>query len=152
MSFVSFESGVNAKEYRDIMGIERDIYAPPYKFLDEGVRGKWSYDDEDYVLFIEKINDRVVAYALLDVEGPFVYLDDVAVSPAHRSKGLAKEVVRRVIEWAKVDKRRVFLKVAMDNERALNLYASTGFVMTDDETQRPNMPLYPGHVFMHFDP
>lgn len=144
-------SSIDAEGYRNIIDIERQIYeTQPYKFQEAGVRGVWSYDDDDYVWFTVKKTGRVVAYALIDVERPFVYLDDLAVSPLHQGKGLAKQILRRVVEWMNRDGRRIFLKVATNNKKAIKLYESAGFALTD-ETQKPNIRIDPGHVFMHLD-
>jgi len=140
---------LSAEEFSDIIEIEKEIYEEPYKFSNKGVRAKansyYDYNDEEYVWFTVKKLGRVVAYALVDAEyrstDDFVYLDDLAVSPAHRGKGFAKDIMRRVVEWRENNNRKMFLKVAS------RLYESFGFVPSD-ETQRPDMPIDEGYFFM----
>ena len=139
-------------DYLRVVDIERRNYpdAGDYKFWRTGVRGQYSFDDEDFVWFFERDEKGVViAYALLDVERPdFVYLDDLGVSPDFSGRGHARNIMSRLVEWSAKDGRKMVLKVSADNARAKALYQKFGF----DETRNPYMYLPENHVFMHLVP
>jgi ribosomal protein S18 acetylase RimI-like enzyme len=57
------------------------------------------------------------------------------IDPAWQSRGLGRDALRRACEQLRVDgARRIGLDVAVDNDRALALYRSVGFmpVTTED--------------------
>ena len=142
---------LSTEEYQTIVDIERVNHANGHKFSNEGrIDGRWSFDDDDFVWFIEKQEGRVVAYALLDTErSDFVYLYDLGVDRKHQRKGLGGRLMRDIVEWKKKDGRKMVLKVAFDNKGAQRLYRSFGFVPSVDD-QRPNgMPIQDNFLFMH---
>lgn len=145
---VSLSDEIDARDYGRVVQIERQNYSDDFKFWEDGIgiEEKWSFDDDDFVWFVERESGTVVAYALLDVERPeFLYLNDLGVSPDHAGRGHAKNILRRLVEWSANDERKVVLKVAADNARARTLYQKFGFI----ETQFPYMTLPEDHVFMH---
>lgn len=54
-------------------------------------------------------------------------IGNVATAPQHRNKGLAKKVIRKLIQNIDINKTDVVLNVISDNYNALNLYKSLGF-------------------------
>jgi ribosomal protein S18 acetylase RimI-like enzyme len=57
-----------------------------------------------------------------------------AVDPAWRSRGIGRDVLRRVCrELRDEGVRRVGLEVAVENDRSLSLYTSVGFIQTTTE-------------------
>lgn len=137
---------IGARDYRRIVQIERQNYSDAFKFWEEGIEKKWLFDDDDFVWFVEREKELVVAYALLDVErSDFLYLNDLGVSPDHAGRGHAKNILRRLVAWSANDGRKVVLKVAANNARARALYQKFGFV----ETHFPYMYLPKNYVFMH---
>ncbi len=53
---------------------------------------------------------------------------NLAVAPAHRRQGLARELVRHLlVELGRIDVRRVFLEVRESNAVAIQLYQELGF-------------------------
>jgi putative acetyltransferase len=58
-----------------------------------------------------------------------VALLSVGVHPDHQGLGLGRWVMRGLLDWAaQVDIKRIELYVRADNDRAINLYQSLGFV------------------------
>ena len=45
---------IDARDYRRIIQIERQNYSDAFEFWEEGIEKKWSFDDEDFVWFVEK--------------------------------------------------------------------------------------------------
>ena len=93
--------------------------------------------------FVASRGDGAVALAC-GVPGDDVQQRDVTgmwVSPPDRGSGLAGELVRRVVEWARADgARRVRLSVVMENTRAISLYEKTGFTRTARTQPLPRDP------------
>ena len=137
---------IDARDYERIVQIERDNYSGDFKFWKDGIEKKWSFDDDDFVWFVERKCGEVVAYALLDKErSDFLYLNDLGVSPKHARQGHATNILRRLVEWSANYGKKVVLKVAANNEPARTLYKTFRF----KETQFPYMYLPEDHVFMH---
>jgi len=49
------------------------------------------------------------------------------VTPSHRKKGVGKQLVQEVLDFAKANQCKIFLEVAEKNHVARNLYSSLGF-------------------------
>lgn len=79
------------------------------------------------VAWVAEADGVVVGYAMAR-SGDVVDLMRIAVHPAHRRRGVARELLAGVL----VDPvARVLLEVGATNEAALALYAATGFVEID---------------------
>nr|WP_212763275.1 ribosomal protein S18-alanine N-acetyltransferase [Gordonia araii] len=52
----------------------------------------------------------------------------IAVSPTHRGRGIGRALLDRMLEVADARDAPVFLEVRVDNEAAIGLYESVGFV------------------------
>jgi ribosomal-protein-alanine N-acetyltransferase len=62
---------------------------------------------------------------------PEIHLLNVAVRPEYRRKGLARSLMRAILDIGRrAGVRTVFLEVRADNEEALALYLSLGFSIT----------------------
>ena len=76
-------------------------------------------------------------------EGADVYLAAMWVAPSHRRRGLGRELVERVVEWARaLGTAAVVLEVNEALEPAVALYERAGFRPTG--ARRP-LPTDPGH-------
>lgn len=144
---------LTAKEYDDISDIEKKIYGDNSfnKFPKEGVSGRYHFNDEDFVWFVMKKDQKVVAYAIVDVDTnyeDFVYLYDLAVDPSHQGAGHATNILGHVVRWKERHGKKMYLKVHSKNEIAKKLYESAGFNFSEE---RPNMPILDGYVFMRLD-
>ena len=74
---------------------------------------------------VAEVDGAVVAYVVTLDTGDAVDLQRVAVHPAHRRRGLARELL------AAVAASRMLLEVGAANTAALAFYASEGFVEID---------------------
>ncbi len=72
----------------------------------------------------------VVGYAIVQVVVDEAELHQIAVAPDRRRGGVGRALIREVLReaWAR-GAARVFLEVARDNEPAVALYESEGFVV-----------------------
>lgn len=78
-----------------------------------------------------RVDGTLVGYAGISRLGrtpPFEYeIHTVGVDPAHQGRGIGREMMNRLLEFAR-DDATIFLEVRTDNEPALELYRSLGFV------------------------
>lgn len=73
--------------------------------------------------------DRVVGYCGLWFDGDVVQIMTIAVARAHQHRGVGASLLRAMIERAReLGAQAVLLEVAVDNPRAIALYARHGFV------------------------
>lgn len=76
--------------------------------------------------------------AFTDGEPPAVYLVGMWVAPERRGSGAARELVERVVEWARTrGAASVLLAVEAGNDRAARLYERCGFVRLAEQPQLP---------------
>ena len=79
-----------------------------------------------------------------------VYLVGMWVAPELRGTEAARDLVGRVVEWARArGSERVLLSVERDNGRAARLYEKCGFVELDEMPPFPYEP-NPGNRFYEF--
>ena len=78
-----------------------------------------------------RVDDTLVGYAGIARLGrtpPFEYeIHTIGVDPAYQRHGIGRAMMDRLLEWTGPDS-VVFLEVRTDNEPALTLYRSLGFV------------------------
>ncbi|WCK52444.1 GNAT family N-acetyltransferase [Aneurinibacillus sp. Ricciae_BoGa-3] len=73
-------------------------------------------------------NDEVIGLGTAVVERSWSGLSNIIVSPRHRQKGAAAQIIRRLTRWAAGrGAERTYLQVLTDNEPALALYDKLGF-------------------------
>jgi ribosomal protein S18 acetylase RimI-like enzyme len=74
--------------------------------------------------------DAMVAFTVNCVEGDRAYDSGTGVVPSHRRRGLGRELMERSFELLRGRCREYVLEVIDANERAVELYLGTGFVVT----------------------
>ena len=78
-----------------------------------------------------RVNDELVGYAgiaRLGRTSPFEYeIHTIGVDPAHQGHGIGRAMMDRLLAWTEPGS-VVFLEVRTDNEPAITLYRSLGFV------------------------
>ena len=92
-----------------------------------------------------------LATGIIDSDPAVVFLVGMWVAPARRGDGTARELVRRVVDWARSrEARLVCLSVEGANDRAARLYERCGFEETKDP---PDLPYTPndGNRFFVFE-
>jgi Acetyltransferases len=79
-------------------------------------------------LLLLKHNGTTVGCGLGVLEGDFVGLFDIVVSPDERGKGFGKAVVESLLNWGKREGATTgYLQVMLNNIPAINLYDKIGF-------------------------
>jgi tRNA threonylcarbamoyl adenosine modification protein YeaZ/ribosomal-protein-alanine acetyltransferase len=73
-------------------------------------------------------NGELIGYAGIYFLSEFADIHTITVSPEHRRKGIGREFLKRLINWARVKKAEaIMLEVRVGNEEALPLYIENGF-------------------------
>jgi ribosomal-protein-alanine N-acetyltransferase len=73
-------------------------------------------------------NGELIGYAGIYYLSDFADVHTITVSPEHRRKGIGREFLKRLINWARVKKAEsIMLEVRVGNEEALPLYIENGF-------------------------
>lgn len=88
-------------------------------------------DDPDSVFMVATVDDKVVGYVLafrLQVffaNRPICEIQEIVVDHDHRKRGLGRQLVESVVEWAKANE---CAEVTVPTSRALEFYQSLKFV------------------------
>ena len=80
----------------------------------------------DYICYVAKQNDSIVAYCLYRDDGGYYYMRQLYVGRAHRRKGIATQLLDWLYENVWTDK-KVRLDVLAHNEAAVAFYKRYGF-------------------------
>ena len=73
-------------------------------------------------------NGELIGYAGIYFLSEFADIHTITVSPEYRRKGIGREFLKRLINWARVKKAEsIMLEVRVGNEEALPLYIENGF-------------------------
>jgi ribosomal protein S18 acetylase RimI-like enzyme len=65
----------------------------------------------------------------IEFKGRDAFIDEFYIVPAHRGKGIGREVLSMLLEESrKLSLRAIHLEVSKTNERAMSLYSSVGFM------------------------
>src|SRR5262249_10355096 len=84
---------------------------------------------------------KAMVSCFVDDDPGTVFLVGMWVSAELRGTGVAAELVRRVVDWAREHRATcVALSVEGDNVRAARLYEKCGFVETDNPPPLPYVP------------
>lgn len=114
-----------------VLAIENASFAAPWT---EGMlRSELGRSDRAW--FVAEVDDEVAAFAGILIIGADAHLMDIAVDPAHRRCGLARELIVALSREAVArGATRLTLEVRASNAAALALYASCGFDATGRRT------------------
>ena len=80
----------------------------------------------DYICYVAKQNEGIVAYCLYRDDGEHYYMRQLYVDRAHRRKGIATQLLDWLYENVWTDK-KVRLDVLAHNEDAVAFYKNYGF-------------------------
>ena len=73
-------------------------------------------------------NGELIGYAGIYFLSEFADIHTITVSPEYRRKGIGREFLKRLVNWARVKKAEaIMLEVRVGNEEALPLYIENGF-------------------------
>jgi ribosomal protein S18 acetylase RimI-like enzyme len=84
---------------------------------------------------VVEVDGSAVGTLSLAREGGDAGIYGFVIDPSSQGRGLGRDALRRVCEQLRADgARRIGLEVAVDNDRALALYTSVGFmpITTED--------------------
>ena len=85
---------------------------------------------------VAEVDLRVIGYAGIVKRGESGDVLTISVAKAQRRKGIGRELLRRLIDWARTNKcEAMMLEVRVGNEEAMPLYLSFGFL---EISRRPN--------------
>jgi len=83
-----------------------------------------------------EIDGKLIAYAGIFYLADVADIHTITVSAEHRRKGIGRELLKRLIDWARSKKAQaIMLEVRVGNEEALPLYTQNGFT---EISRRPN--------------
>jgi ribosomal-protein-alanine acetyltransferase/tRNA threonylcarbamoyl adenosine modification protein YeaZ len=119
------ELGLDALD--DVVALERSAFSSPWSesMLMEELRG----GQERVAIGARDSQGKVAAYAIARHAPDALWILNVATDPAKRRLGLARALVRALIGLARdAAHPRIDLEVRVDNDAAIALYASEGFV------------------------
>lgn len=111
------------KEMDQILNIEKSCFQ----------EDAWSRDFINYAMdtyYVKGIffNEKLIAYGACHVQGQIMNVDNLAVLPEYRGKGLGKLLLLHMMQLAE-DKNcpGVLLQVNVNNSRAIEIYRKVGF-------------------------
>ena len=111
--------------------IERDIFADESPWPVEAFVAEIAAPTNRY-LGVRDGADTLVAYAGISILGRVggyeCEIHTIAVDPAHRGSGIGRALLRALLDVADATKAETFLEVRTDNDPAIALYESVGFV------------------------
>lgn len=120
-------------DLEQVLEIENLAFASPWtldNFRGELLRNPWSVNQ------VVEIDQQIVAYSTFWCVSGEVAINNIAVHPDHRRRGLARLLVEDVLTTARAKgAERVILEVRPTNVEALALYRSFGF---QEVGRRPN--------------
>jgi ribosomal protein S18 acetylase RimI-like enzyme len=111
------------------------------RLLEEGFGGPvpedfaGSLDSPHARTLVFELDDSEVGTLRLNRDGDDVGIYGFVIDPSWRGRGIGRDALRRICELLRAEgARRIGLEVAVDNDRALALYAAVGFtpVTTED--------------------
>ena len=100
----------------------------------EQLKEEFSAPGRHYV--VAEVSGEVIGYAGVVKRGDSGDILTLSVAKAHRRKGIGRELLRRMIDWARTNNcEAMMLEVRIGNEEAQPLYTSFGFL---EITRRTN--------------
>lgn len=114
--------------YEDILEIaalEKECFSDPwtYRMLAD------SFFNENVRTVAAEEGGRIVGYGFITAAGGEADLANIAVSPAHRRRGVAGEILAALEkEAASMGAERMFLEVRVSNAAAMLLYLKHGYI------------------------
>ena len=107
-----------------VVEIEKLLFSDPW---DERLF-KDALDSEDKHFFVSIFDDDLAGYVIFEKVLDEGHITNLAVASGHQRKGIASQLVGKILELAKGLKiREIFLEVRQSNEAAKRLYSKFGF-------------------------
>jgi tRNA threonylcarbamoyl adenosine modification protein YeaZ/ribosomal-protein-alanine acetyltransferase len=84
---------------------------------------------KDAYYLAAEIDGKLIAYAGIFYVADVADIHTITVAAEHRRKGIGRELLKRLIDWARTRKAEaIMLEVRVGNEEALPLYTQNGFM------------------------
>jgi ribosomal-protein-alanine N-acetyltransferase len=78
---------------------------------------------------VAEFEGQLIAYAGIFYVADVADIHTITVAADHRRKGIGRELLKRLIDWARVKKAQaIMLEMRLGNDQARPLYESFGFV------------------------
>ena len=114
---------IQESDLNTVLEIENQVYTHPWSlniFLD-CLRGSYHCQVYEY-------EQDILAYSIVSVVAGEAHLLNLSVHPQHQGKGLGREVLQQIIQFARERHAdTLYLEVRVSNHAARNLYESEGF-------------------------
>ncbi len=112
-----------------LLAIDRAAFPEFWRFDEHGLGEAIGATSKTKVLIIRGTETRPIAYAVVGYGHAISYLQRVAVDPAWQGNGMGRSLVRAAARNARAQgAKALLLNTQLDNEAAINLYASEGYV------------------------
>ena len=116
----------NAMDAMAIYGLEKEIYQGEDPWSLAQIKEELAAKDRYYL--VAEREGLVIGYAGVMPAGDVTDILTMTVEPKYRRKGIAREFLRRLIDWSRNKKAEaVMLEVRYNNLEAIPLYESNGF-------------------------
>lgn len=112
-----------------VVALENESFTNPWPR--ETLVWELANSDVTRVYVLRDDADRAIAFCIVWLIFDELHINTLAVSPAHRRRGLATLLLREIMaEAAREGARRATLEVRASNTAALELYARLGFAVS----------------------
>ena len=117
-------------DFMQLYNIELACFEPPFRFSRQTMRRL--IGDPDSATWIAEEQEQMAGFAILywaqPPEQPLAYIQTLEVLPAHRSRGVGRELLRRAEKSASsAGAHVIWLHVAESNAPAIRLYEAHGY-------------------------
>jgi ribosomal-protein-alanine N-acetyltransferase len=110
----------------EISAIEKESFEHDPWTIDQ-IKSEYVAPGRFYI--VAEFEGRVVGYAGIVKRGDSGDVLTISVAKSHRRKGIGRELLRRIIDWARTNScEAMMLEVRVGNEEATPLYNSFGFI------------------------
>lgn len=124
---------VPADNLDDLLRIDAAAFSEFWHFDEPGLREAMNTTGRGSVLIIRGADGHAAAYAVVGSGSAVAYLQRVAVHPDWQGQGMGRSLIRVAGRKARTASARIMLlNTQVDNESALALYRSEGYVRLPD--------------------
>ena len=120
-------------ELEGLLRIDRAAFSSFWRFDADGLNEALDATGKSVILVIRNADGDSVAFAIVGFGHAIAYLQRVAVDPAWQGHGMGRSLVRIAAKRARTEgAKAMLLNTQFDNEAAIALYESEGFVSMPD--------------------